>query len=138
MLWASDAPAGDLIDLTNPITYINFGVLGIVVFLFITRRIVTRGELDDLKTKHAAELDKLEAIQSRELAHLTEAKNREITRLEEDKVRLISERNQALAETDAAYRVVTEFNHMAGGLIQKLPTISPDPRTRRRPGGGVS
>jgi hypothetical protein len=24
---------------------------------------------------------------------------------------------------------------MAGGLIQKLPTISPDPRTRRKPGG---
>jgi hypothetical protein len=134
---AETPPTGDLFDLTSPLTYVNYGVLGIVVFLFIFRKIVTIGELNDLKAKHAAELDKLEAVQSRELANLAEAKNREIARLEEDKVRLISERNQALAETDAAYQVVTDFNHMAGGLIQKLPTISPDPRTRRKPGGSA-
>jgi hypothetical protein len=135
MFWAADSPAGEIFDPSNPLTYVNYGVLGIVVFLFVFRKIITIGELNEAKAAHARELEKQEADHSRELANIVEAKNREISRLEDDKTRLINERNQAMASEAAAYQVVTDFNHMAGGLIEKLPTISPDPRTRRKPGG---
>jgi hypothetical protein len=56
----------------------------------------------------------------------------EIKRLEDDKARLIAERDRANAERDEAYEVVRDFNRMAAGLIQKIPTLGPDPRPRRR------
>lgn len=57
----------------------------------------------------------------------------EVTRLEEDKKRLILERDRANAERDEAYEVIRDFNQMAAALLQKIPTISPDPRSRRKP-----
>lgn len=57
----------------------------------------------------------------------------DIARLEQDKERLIAERDRAQAERDEAYEVVRDFNRMAAGLIAKIPTISADPRPRRRP-----
>lgn len=98
MLWAAE-PSG-VPEFSNPTTWINFGVLGLIFVGWVTGYLPSKGE---------------------------------VTRLEDDKKRLITERDRAYAERDEAYEVVRDFNRMAAGLIQKIPTLGPDPRPRRRP-----
>lgn len=72
--WAGEAPtSGDSIDFSNPLTWVNFGVLGLLVLGFITRKIVTKGELDEEKEdvqRLRADLVKLRDEQVAEVARI--------------------------------------------------------------------
>jgi hypothetical protein len=107
-------------DFANPLTWLNWGVLGLVVLGFMTDRIHTRSRVEREIREREADRAAAEAREQR----LAEA----ATAREE---RLIAERDRANAERDEAYQVVRDFNQMAAGLIHKLPTIGPDPRPRR-------
>jgi hypothetical protein len=145
--WAADSAATAI----DPSYWVNFGVLGVIFLAVQTGFLHTKGDYDRtkadataeiarLEVAHAKELeraqaafDRLEADQSRELVRIADERNRERAVWDEDKKRLLTERDRANAERDEAYQVVRDFNHMAGGLIQKLPSIGPNPRPRRRP-----
>lgn len=138
LLWTTEHSPTSVID---PSYWVNFGVLGVIFLAVQLGWLKTKGEYDRTVADHARELermqaafDRLEADHAREHARLSDERTRERAAWDEDKKRLLSERDRANAERDEAYQVVREFNHMAGGLIQKLPSIGPNPRPRRRPG----
>lgn len=96
----------------DPAFWVNLGVAGVFLVAFAMGRVHSQNSMDRVERQAAVSLD----------------------RMEKQLERVLVERDRALAERDEAYQVVRDFNQMAAGLIQKIPTISPDPRPRPRRG----
>lgn len=98
MFWAGDAPAGDI---ASPLTWINYGVLGLLVLAFFTRRIAASGELEEkkadlirLREEYLAEVARVRAENTAEMARLRVEHSEALRQMRE-------ERDRALAKVDA-------------------------------------
>jgi hypothetical protein len=86
LLSAAADSGGSSTDFTNPITWVQFGVLGLVALGFIVGKIHPQKTIDRMEKDHAAMVALLEA----------------------DKDRLIRERDTIMAQRDAVAQTMQE------------------------------
>jgi hypothetical protein len=106
--------------LADPSFWVNLGVAGVFLALFLAGKISSQRTVQDLKDAHQRELEGLRGSHSAALAMQT---------LQLD--RIISERNRALAERDEMIDVMKDFTHTASAILQVRPPTPP--RRRENP-----
>lgn len=116
MLAAAGDPASGAAALTDPQLWVNVGSLGVIFWLFVRGILYSKSSVDEMRESYKLLLD---ASQRRE-----------------DQLR--AERDRALAERDEMIGVITDFNHMAAGMLQVIQGVQSThrapqvPRTPRR------
>jgi hypothetical protein len=111
---------GGAAGLADPSFWVNLGVAGVFLGLFLAGKISSQRTVDDLKAAHERALAELKGVNTAALAMQT---------LQLDRV--ISERNKALAERDEMIDVMKDFTHTASAILQ----VRPNPTRRRQSGG---